>query len=334
MLPAGSAARMRPPCYGAWRWRAGGFGCACGLCVHMLSLRRRERASDADARASGRLTLTRVRAVLCAGAIPVAATPGARGRARRKPTTLGLVLYAAVLVVGTVALIGVLVTVGADGGRLKAIVGLQAPSSQRGRHARGPQHLRLKAAASGKAMSRVARSQKLDEEGGEEECICDDPNRCYVCFVRHSGHGHGHHDEEHHEEEHHEEKVPRAQQLAEAGTVLDEHEEHGEHGGHGHGHHSMYEEGHVYHTSIRYFQIIPDCCEHPERHEVHDPDSSYNQPCVTEEEELEPFAVLGTPKVCDAHDMQVCWFVSLRLSLRLVSSLVSFSWSEVWFVPA
>ena len=180
---------------------------------------------------------------------------------RRKPTTLGLVLYAAVMVVGTVALIAVLMTV--DGGRLEQIVGLQAPQARAARGltpARGrrppQQHLRHRAAA-GKGMS--VRSMGLHEEGDEEgkehaqECICDDPMHCYVCFVRHADHGehghddhgheehghddHGHDDHGDHEEEHHHEKALRAQKLARA--MLDdehgEHQEHQEHHGDEHG---------------------------------------------------------------------------------------------------
>ena len=185
------------------------------------------------------------------------------------------------MVVGTVALIAVLMTV--DGGRLEQIVGLQAPQTRAARGltpARGrrppQQHLRHRAAA-GKGMS--VRSMGLHEEGDEEgkehaqECICDDPMHCYVCFVRHADHGehghddhgheehghddhghddhghddhghddhghddHGHDDHGDHEEEHHHEKALRAQKLARA--MLDdehgEHQEHQEHHGDEHG---------------------------------------------------------------------------------------------------
>jgi hypothetical protein len=227
--------------YGAWRVRVPGCErlCACPLPAVLK-------------RSLARLLLTLAHCAR-AGAIPAARGSGPKV-SRRKPTTLGLVLYAAVMVVGTVALIAVLMTV--DGGRLEQIVGLQAPQARAARGvtaARGrrppQQHLQHRAAA-GKGMN--VRSMGLHEEGDEEgeehaqECICDDPMHCYVCFVHEVDHGkhghedhghddHGHDDHGDHEEEHHHEKALRAQKLARTGTMLDEHGEHDEHHGDDHG---------------------------------------------------------------------------------------------------
>jgi hypothetical protein len=197
-----------------------------------------------------------------AGAIPLAkAHRGGPKASRRKPTTLGLVLYAAVMVFGTMALIAVLMTV--DGGRLEHIVGLQAPQARAARgltSARGrrppQQHLRHRAAA-GKGMN--VRSMGLHEEGDEEgeehsqQCICDDPMHCYVCFVHHADHGkHGHddhgHDEHGHDDHSHDEHGHEDHGHDDLGHDEHGHDEHGQdddgHDDHGHDDHGHDEHGH------------------------------------------------------------------------------------------
>jgi len=242
----------------------------------------------------------------------------------------GLALYAAVVALSTVALIATVITFGADGGRLERLVRLQAPAGKAGLralHAEGmtpargrlpsQPHLRLQSAvASG--MKPAAGVTQLDDD----ECICDEAERCYVCFVHHDPHPHhgGHEDEGEHEEH----KAVQSQKLTlydhkskhRKIGMLDE-EEDGEHGEHG-GHHSMYKNGHVYHTDIKFFRVIPDCCEHPSIHQERDPDSSYNQPCSMDEAELEPFSSMGEVKVCDEHDMQDAQTHTHHLNVWLV----------------
>jgi len=61
-------------------------------------------------------------------------------------------------------------------------------------------------------------------------------------------------------------------------------EEHG-HEGHGHEHHSIYGQGHTYHTTIKFFDVVPECCEKASATEVSVAgDSKYNQPCTEIEE--------------------------------------------------
>jgi hypothetical protein len=244
----------------------------------------------------------------------------------------GLALYAAVVALSTVALIAIVITFGADGGRLERLVRLQAPVGRAGLralHAEGmtpargrvpsQPHLRLQSAvASG--MKPAVGSTQLDDD----ECICDEAERCYVCFVHHEPHGHGHGHGEEHGEEHEEHKAVQSQKL----TLYDHKPRHskigmlgeeGHDGHHGHhGHHSIYGKGHVYHTDIKFFRVIPDCCEHPSIHQERDPDSSYNQPCSMDEAELEPFANMGEVKVCDEHDMQDAQTNTHHLNVWLV----------------
>jgi len=264
---------------------------------------------------------------------PTAGLPARAGTAKREATAQGMVLYAAAVLLATVAAVAVVVSLGADGGHLQQIVRLQAPSGKRGvraMHAQGltpargrvppQQHLRLKAMAD-RGMSQAMGATMLDDE--EEECICDDHFRCYACFEHHAEGG------EHHEE-HHEEKSVRAQKLAQSAAEglpfpvghishvsLDEEEEHGEHDEHA-GHHSGYEHGHQWHTKIKFFKILPDCCEHPSLQVEEDFDRSFNKPCTMDEAALEPFAAFGHAKVCDEHDMMDAQTTTHNLNVWIV----------------
>ena len=252
--------------------------------------------------------------------------PGPSPSARRRLSARGIALYAAVVALSTVGVIAVVVTLGADRGRLERFVRLQAPAGKtalRALHAEGmtaargrvpsKQHLRLKA-ATGIEMEPVTGATQLDDE-----CICDEAKKCYVCFTHHDPHPHHGHDEH---DEHEEHKAVQSQQL----TLYDHKpkhskigmlDEHGEGGGEHH-HHSMYGDGHVYHTDIKFFKIIPDCCEHPKIEIERDPDSNYNQPCSMDETELEPFTHYGEVKVCDGHDMQDAQTNTHHLNVWLV----------------
>jgi len=101
---------------------------------------------------------------------------------------------------------------------------------------------------------------------------------------------------------------------------LDEEEEHGEHGEHGGhvGHHSGYEHGHQWHTTIKFFKIIPDCCEHPSLQVEEAFDRTYNQPCTMNEAALKPFAAFGHAKVCDEDDMMDAQTATHNLNVWIV----------------
>jgi len=96
-----------------------------------------------------------------------------------------------------------------------------------------------------------------------------------------------------------------------------EHDAHGAHGEHG-GHHTGYEKGHVWHTDTRFFNIVPECCDHPSIHEEHTIDWRYNQPCTMDEASLEPFAHFGHAKVCDDHDMMDAQTATHNLNVWVV----------------
>ena len=60
----------------------------------------------------------------------------------------------------------------------------------------------------------------------------------------------------------------------------------------------MYSKDHTWGTKINYYSIIPDCCENPSISSERYPDSSYNQPCSMDADELAMFEHYGSPKVC------------------------------------
>merc|ERR1712216_272185 len=208
---------------------------------------------------------------------------------------------------------------GEDAGQLQRVERLQAPARVLRARGRGLD-----------AIKPAKHVQQLDDEFHDEqdgECICDEPAKCYVCYdnpLAHA-HGHGEHHDEGHDEGHDDEHLDYHYfRLLAAGDHISLSDDHG--GGHGHGHHhSMYSKDHTWGTKINYYSIIPDCCENPSISSERYPDSSYNQPCSMDADELAMFEHYGSPKVCDAHDMQEAQTFTHSLNVWMVM-LVSVLW--------
>ena len=79
----------------------------------------------------------------------------------------------------------------------------------------------------------------------------------------------------------------------------------------------MYSKDHTWGTKINYYSIIPDCCESPSISSERYPDSSYNQPCSMDADELAMFEHYGSPKVC----------ILLRMFVRVLGLMLGRAYS-------